>query len=390
MSVRRIAHGIRNSLLPAAARRPFRAIQHPKPRILLVRPDHFGDLLLLGSALRVIEETATDHEHVLLTGPWNSTTAAHLIPNWTRHEWPFPGFDRQRSAANGSFDPYRQLSSAAEFVRTLAPQAIVLTRDDHWWGAWMAREAGVPIRIGYDHPLLRPFLTHPIPIDHTHYVEQNLQLARSALTVLGYQVPDAPEFRHEDFPLFWPVNSDASRTARQLIDAHKLADGFVVVHPGSGASVKLWANDRWTHVIKRVQQASRLPVVVTGAGDETPLCSEIEQGLSTPIHNLAGQTTLFSLAELLRSASLVLGVDSGPLHLACAVGTPSLHLFGPSDAVRYGPWGDPKNHRVLSAGMNCPDCGNLATSRPAGCGCMMAITADDVSRTAIEMLRDVR
>jgi heptosyltransferase III len=390
MSIRMIAHSIRNGLLPVAARRPFNPIQQPEQRLLLVRPDHFGDLLLLGPALRLIEELATDQEHLLLTGPWNRTVAAHIAPSWKRYEWSFPGFDRQRPSDSGMLDPYRQVGAAAEFVRELAPETIVLTRDDHWWGAWMAREAGVPIRIGYDHPLLRPFLTHPIPIDSRHYVEQNMQLARAAMTILGSEVPAEHELRAEQHPLFWPRDSDADRGADTLIKKYELGQGFVVVHPGSGAQVKLWTSARWAQVIERVQQSSGLPVVLTGTEDEVTLCTAIAEATDASVSNIAGQTSLFSLAELFRSASIVLGVDSGPLHLACAVGTPSIHLFGPSDHTRYGPWGDPAKHRVISAGMSCPDCGNLAASRPAGCGCMMAITVDDVSETAIEMLRNAR
>jgi ADP-heptose:LPS heptosyltransferase len=63
------------------------------------------------------------------------------------------------------------------------------------------------------------------------------------------------------------------------------------------------------------------------------------------------------LVALLARASVVLGVDSGPLHLAASQGTPTLHLFGPSDAARFGPWGDPARHRVLRAGLWCSPCG---------------------------------
>jgi heptosyltransferase III len=388
MNLRSIAHSVRNSILPAMARRPFRSIENPENRILLVRPDHFGDLLMLGPALQFLDEHAIGHDHFLLTGPWNRSVATHVAPDWQHHEWRFPGFDRQQTPGSGTLDAYTQIRKAADFVRELAPQAIVLTRDDHWWGAWMAREAGVPIRIGYDHPLLRPFLTHPIPIRSANYVDQNLQLARSAATILGYSVAELEPAIPDKHPLVWPIHSDAANETAQLVEAMKLGERFVVVHPGSGAEVKLWGNDRWADVINRVHRATGLSVILTGTNEEADLCAEIRRLSSPPVHNLAGQTSLFSLAELFRSASIVLGVDSGPLHLACAVGTKSVHLFGPSDAVRYGPWGNSSSHRVVSAGLTCPDCGNLSPSRQSGCGCMMAITVDQVAETAIAMLRN--
>jgi ADP-heptose:LPS heptosyltransferase len=91
----------------------------------------------------------------------------------------------------------------------------------------------------------------------------------------------------------------------------------------------------------------------------------------------------------MRGATAVVGPDCGPLHLAVAVGTPSVHLFGPSDPVRYGPWGDPRKHRVIRAGWTCPSCGDLSMMRPVGCGCMLAIQADDVM-TAIDELVGAR
>jgi ADP-heptose:LPS heptosyltransferase len=72
---------------------------------------------------------------------------------------------------------------------------------------------------------------------------------------------------------------------------------------------------------------------------------------------LAGKTTVGQLAALLRRATLALGVDSGPLHLAAAQGIPTLHLYGPSDAGRFRPWGDPGRHVVLDAGLWCSPCG---------------------------------
>lgn len=97
--------------------------------------------------------------------------------------------------------------------------------------------------------------------------------------------------------------------------------------------------------------------------------------------SLAGSTPLPVLVELLRGASVVLGPDCGPLHLAVGAGAPTVHLFGPSDPGRYGPWGDPARHVVVSAGWSCPRCGDLSMERRPGCGCMLAITPELVIDT---------
>jgi ADP-heptose:LPS heptosyltransferase len=84
------------------------------------------------------------------------------------------------------------------------------------------------------------------------------------------------------------------------------------------------------------------------------------------------------LTALLRRATLVLGVDSGPLHLAASQGTPSVHLYGPSDAVRFGPWGDPTRHRVLRAGLWCSPCG-VFSACPRGTDPPECMAAIDIS-----------
>lgn len=380
--MQRILHPIRDTGLRAAALRQFRPISSPLKRIVLVRPDHFGDLLMLDPALQFLKARATDHELILMTGPWNRAVAKHIAPDVEHQFWAFPGFDRQNQST-GSLEPYREIGKAADFIRSRSPEAIVLLRDDHWWGALMAREAGIPIRTGYDHQRVAPFLTHPMAIAPRHYVQQNLTLARRTLAILGYNVEDATENPER---LYWPVNTEAQDEANGLIARHELNPGFIVVHPGTGAPVKQWPVRRWANVIDKINRRTGLPVVLTGSDDERVVCDEIVACADTEPLNFAGETTLFTLAELFRQANLILGVDSGPLHLATAVGTRSIHLFGPSDRIRYGPWGRQSQHRVISAGMRCPQCGDLSPDRPSGCGCMVGIGSGTVASVAIEML----
>jgi ADP-heptose:LPS heptosyltransferase len=74
---------------------------------------------------------------------------------------------------------------------------------------------------------------------------------------------------------------------------------------------------------------------------------------------LAGETTLDQLAAVFRGCRLVLGLDSGPLHLAVAMGTPTVHLYGPVDVVTFGPWGAAERHRALTSDWPCIPCNRL-------------------------------
>jgi heptosyltransferase III len=386
MTVRRLLHATRDIAMRAAAERRFHPNEHSRPTIVMVRPDHFGDLLMLIPALRFLAVNARHHRVILMTGPWNEPVASHLFPDIETVSYPFPGFTRSDFAAS-MLEPYREVAQASQMLRKIAPEMILLMRDDHWWGAWMAREAGIPIRVGYNHPGVTPFLSHPLDLDPGHYVEQNFAMARRALALCGY----TPSVERTDPPnqlLDWPTDDALVEVTADLLRMPGDSSPRVIVHPGTGAPVKRWPEERWVHTIDVIVQETGSSVYLTGSPDEFDLCAAIADRSHSNVRNLAGSTSLFELAEIFRQVTLVLGVDSGPLHLATAVHTPSIHLYGPSDPVRYGPWGDPTKHRMVTAGMSCPDCGNLSVPRPAGCGCMTAITSARVAREAIEILNN--
>jgi heptosyltransferase-2/heptosyltransferase-3 len=123
----------------------------------------------------------------------------------------------------------------------------------------------------------------------------------------------------------------------------------VVIHPGTGAANKLWTIAGWAEVADRLA-GEGWAVVLTGSPDERPLAEAIVAVSESKPPNLAGRTAnLGELAWVLERAGIVLGVDSGPLHIAAALGKPSLHLYGPSDETIWGPWGDPGVHRAFRA-----------------------------------------
>ncbi|TVR69483.1 MAG: glycosyltransferase family 9 protein [Sphaerobacteraceae bacterium] len=379
-----MSHGLRNQLIRLASARKFRPAEDIEKHIVLVRPDHFGDLLMLSPAIDHLQTIAPDHRISLMIGPWNREVAQHLAPGVDLIVYDFPGFNREETSS-GKLDPYRKIADAAEILRTIAPQAVVLMRDDHWWGAIMAREAGVPIRVGYDDQRHNSMLTHPLSIKPKHYVEQNLAAVRSTAAILGYDVGVEPSLA-EIGPLGWPEHTGGAALAQQLLDSHAISKDFIVIHPGTGADVKRWPESRWVSLINDLPIPADTGIVLTGSAGEAGLCDTIARQAQSDVVDLAGTTSLYSLGEIFRQAQLVVGVDSGPLHLATAVGTPTIHLYGPSDMVRYGPWGDSDRHRTLSAGMSCPDCGNLSPDRAESCGCMTAISVDVVREQIQEMV----
>jgi len=107
--------------------------------------------------------------------------------------------------------------------------------------------------------------------------------------------------------------------------------------------------------------------------------------MAAPAIVLAGETSVGQLAALYEGARVVLGPDSGPLHLATAVGAPTVHLYGPADPAEFGPWGDPARHIVLTTAIACRPCRILdwPGADPAGHPCVRDIAPDAVLEAAV-------
>lgn len=350
--------------------------------VILIRPDHLGDALLTIPALRALRATEHRLYLTLLVGPW--TREVFMLRGLVDEVLvaSFPGF--RREPTRNPFEPYRLLFRLAGSLRRRGPMALVVLRDDHWWGAWLGALAGVPVRVGADHPAVRPFLTHPIPLQSQHVAARNLELVTALLTVLGY-TDDSRPLAPEAYPLVWPSDPVAARAVRDVLERCCVTAPYIVVHPGSGAAAKCWPAERWATLVDALA-ARGYQVLLTGSASEHALLATIVAATSSAPHNLAGQLSLPELAELLRKAALVIGTDTGPLHLAVAVGSPTVHLFGPTRPERFGPWGPRARHRVVQAQLRCPRCGDIGPDRACGTACMMAIDVDDVLGAALELL----
>ena len=137
---------------------------------------------------------------------------------------------------------------------------------------------------------------------------------------------------------------------------------FVAVNPVAFWETKLWEDKKFAELGDRIRQELGIGVILTG-GEAGPL-DRIRAQMKTEAVNLGGRTTLRDLAFLYSEAALVITTDSGPMHLAAAVGTPVIALFGPTDPARTGPYGP--GHRVIRSGLTaCPVSGNIARQKGA-------------------------
>ncbi len=341
--------------------RPLIAPAAPVPaprRILLIKPDHLGDLLLATPAITRLRQHVP-HAHLsLLVGAWAAPIVAHNQHLNALQTLPFPGFVRQAQRPH-LLQPYALLLHTAALLRSQHYDAALLLRDDHWWGAALALLAGIPQRVGMAVPDVAALLTLAVPYHpRQHVAAQALAVVDTLVQgvpvapVAGWQ-PDLP-------PLYYTPPAPDQAWARHYVQQHAAEQDLIVIHPGTGGASKHWLASHWAAVARALSQLDGVRLLLTGGAGEVALVQELAAQVQPAPLVLAGKTSIGQLAALLAHATLVLGVDSGPLHLAVSQGVPSLHLFGPSDPQRFGPWGDPLRHVVLHADLPCRPCGVFA------------------------------
>jgi lipopolysaccharide heptosyltransferase I len=193
--------------------------------------------------------------------------------------------------------------------------------------AWLS---GAKRRIGFGNPggreLSKWFNNQRVDPTTTHVVDRYVELLRP----LGIESPTVR---------FQVPEREADRAAAErIIGELGVAAGFAIVNPGAGWPSKLWPTDRYAAVARHLGDAWHLPTIVVWAGPAERAMAERIAAAGSMV-SVAPPTTLPELAALARRAKLFVGADTGPLHLAAAVGTPCVGLYGPWPAARHGPYG---------------------------------------------------
>lgn len=368
----------RSLLLRLIAALPVPSAQSDGRTILLVRPDHLGDVLLTGPAIEALSRAAPGARLVALVGPWSAGVISAFPQVDLTLTLPFPGFARRPGGISAR--PYWQAWRWAGQLRQLRAEAAIIFRPDHWWGAMLTCLAGVPRRVGFALPDVSPFLNEAIPFSGGHAVEHNLALVRpwTGTTPPGTAIN-----------VRFPVEEPDRQYIRQKLGESGFPEGAprVIIHPGSGTAVKQWDPAHWARVADHLAGIWGAPILFTGSDRELRMIRQITDRMASPAILLAGETNVRQLAALYEGAQVVLGPDSGPLHLAVAVGTPTVHLYGPADPAEFGPWGEPTRHAVLTSDIACRPCRILDWSGddPANHPCVRDIPPEDVIAAALRV-----
>ncbi len=334
--------------------------------VLVVRQDNDGDVLLAGPAVRAVAATAG--RVTLLCSP-RGRQAAGLLPGVDEVVvWDAPWIAPDATVRVDADD----IGAVVDVLRGLALDAAIVLTSFHQSAlplALLLRLAGVPWigAISDDYPGSLLDVRHRLP-DDLPEPERALSLA----VACGF--PPAP-----GDPGRLAVRGDGP--VPEGLDAD--ARPYVVVHPGASVPARAWEPERCAELVAALAARGHR-VLVTGAPSEVALTA---RAAGTHGEDWGGRTSLAGLAHVLAGARAVCVGNTGPAHLAAAVGTPVCSLFAPTvPAIRWAPYGVPT--RVLHIEVPCAGC-RARICPVAGHPCLSGLRTDDVVR-ALEELADGR
>jgi len=206
----------------------------------------------------------------------------------------------------------------------------------------------------------------PAPPSSAHTVESTMAL----LQWLGVRRERAPALRYE------PHAAEAARIQERL-----KGRAYVVIHPAAIMPTKRWEPRRFAEVARTLAARGFTIVVTSGPGEES-VAGQLAQELEGTVVLLG--LTIPELAELIRGARLYIGNDSGPMHLAAAVSTPTIAVWGSSDSRRWRPWA--VEHRVVQNPFECNPCPGYRCLVAASPLCIESVTVEQVNAAVAELL----
>jgi len=329
-------------------------------RILIVRTDRIGDVVLSTPVIKAIRDNYPTAYIAMMVSPFTSEIVEGnpyldeviIYDKLTKHR---------------SF--WGSLKFSFKLRKKRFDLAIILhpTNRVHL----VTFFARIPKRIGYNRKLgllLTDRLNHTKHLGQKHELEYNLDLVR----YLGIEP--------EDKNLFMPIKPQSEAWVEEMLKKEGITktDKLVAIHPGASCPSKIWPVERFAEVANKLIEKYGFKVIIISGPKDISLGQKLTNYLHYRAVNLSGQTSLSQLASLLKRCSLFISNDSGPVHIASAVGTPVISIFGRNQKglspLRWGPVG--KKDKVLHKEIGCIQC--LAHNCKKDFACLKAISVEEV------------
>jgi lipopolysaccharide heptosyltransferase II len=322
----------------------------PVRRILVLRPGGIGDAVLVFPMLQSLKEAFPQARLDVLAerrnaGLFSANDVADRVLAYDRN------MGRELlEAIRGKYD------------------LVVDTEQYHFLSAIVAYLTGAPVICGFDTQGRGGLFTHRVGYsDQVYEVHSFLGLARS---LTGSELPFDPERP------FFPVSEEHRAWASEFLGDSR--SKLAVVSPGASMKQRRWVPDRYRRLIRWFLEKG-IRVVVIGGPADVPMAREVLRGLeSEPIVDLTGRTTLARTAAVIARADVYVSSDTGPLHIAYGVGTPTVHLFGSGILQKWAPAGS--RYRAVHKALPCSPCTRYGYTPPCpyDVECMKRIEVEDV------------
>jgi len=346
--------------------------RNPEPeikRILIVRTDRIGDVLISTPVIKALRDRYPDAFIAMMVSPY----AKEIIAG-------NPYLDQviiyDKEGKHKSW--IRSIKFAQNLKKKGFDLALILHPANR--AHLVTYLARIPRRIGYSRKmgfLLTDKLTHNKQRGEKHELEYNLDLVR----YLGIDT--------EEKALHIPIKHEAEVWADKLFQEHmiKATDKLLAIHPGASCPSKIWPLVRFAQVADALAKKHNFKVLVIAGPRDLSRAEEVVKNMHAHAINLAGKTSIAQLASVLKRCNLFISNDSGPVHIATAVGTPVISIFGRKQAglgpKRWGPLG--AKDKFLHKDVGCIEC--LAHNCVKGFACLKAISVEDVLEAAESILK---
>lgn len=343
-------------------------------KILCLRLDNLGDVLMTTPALRALKESYPRARLTLLASPAGAALGPLLpeVDGLIEYEAPW------MKAASPRADSRPDYRMAARLRRKGFDAAVIFTvfSQSPLPAAFLAHLAGIPLRLAYCRENPYQLLTHwePDP-DREGAIRHEVQRQLDLVAAVGARTGD------DSLSLRLPAG--AARQARERLQELGLDPGrpWVAVHPGASAPSRRYPPEGFARAAACLW-AEGVQVVFTGGPAERELVERIRAGSGCPSYSLAGALDLAGFAALLSLAPAIISNNSGPAHIAAALGTPVVDLYALTNP-QHTPWRTPQ--RVLSHDVPCKYC--YRSVCPMGHhDCLRRVSPEQVAQAALELL----
>jgi lipopolysaccharide heptosyltransferase II len=315
-------------------------------RILCIRLDSLGDVLMTEPAIRAIKGSGPDREITLLTSPAGSAAAGLITEVDFLLTYTAPWMKSQKPATDAtSFQAMVKILREARF-----DAAVIFTvySQNPLPSAMMCYLAEIPLRLAHCHEnpyqLLTDWIRDPEPQEILrHEVRRQLDL----VAAVGCRS------NHEK--LVVQISQEARQYVRKVLQSLHIgsADPWILIHPGASAASRRYPAEHFVRVVRRLVEDHGFQIVLTGTEDEQDLVETIQSEIRSGVHTLVDQFDLQGFAALIEAAPLVISNNTGPVHIAAAVGTPVVVLYALTNP-QHTPWHVP--NRVLYHDTDCKYC----------------------------------